>query len=276
MQKLFSGFIFGNFWISIIAVMMCFFTQKALGLSIPDAFLPFVGFSALTSYSFHAYLSSFYLPQKRSLRIDWIAKHDTFLLIQSIISGIISLIFYLKLVAFSLYLIPIIFATFLYSAPQIPFSPFIYLRKIAIAKTLYLSLSWAYVSVILPFLIGNDAFFDLKIFAFSTNRFLLIYIIAILFDRKDKELDAFLQIKNIIRYLNSTQIKSLIALYCCLFGVSAFIFYKETENIRLFFALLLPMFFLLISLPFIEKTDNDYVYYAYLDGLLLLSSLCML
>ena len=256
--------------------MMCFFTQKALGLSIPDAFLPFVGFSALTSYSFHAYLSSFYLPQKRSLRIDWIAKHDTFLLIQSIISGIISLIFYLKLVAFSLYLIPIIFATFLYSAPQIPFSPFIYLRKIAIAKTLYLSLSWAYVSVILPFLIGNDAFFDLKIFAFSTNRFLLIYIIAILFDRKDKELDAFLQIKNIIRYLNSTQIKSLIALYCCLFGVSAFIFYKETENIRLFFALLLPMFFLLISLPFIEKTDNDYVYYAYLDGLLLLSSLCML
>ncbi len=273
MQKRFSTFLFGNFWIAIIAIMMCYFTEKALGIILPDAFLPFVGFATLTSYSFHAYLSSFYISAQKGFRLPWIQKNKAFLLGQSLCSALVSSYFFLALASFSLYILPIILATFLYSAPQIPVQPFISLRKIAIAKTLYLSLSWAYITIALPILVGGIPFFEAKNVYFLLNRFLLIYVIAILFDQKDKEADQLLAVKNAITYLKPTQIKGLISLCCALFFISSFLFFQVKNNASLTFALLLPMFFFLLSFFFVEKTENDYVYYGYLDGLLAVSGI---
>ncbi len=276
MRNIFSTFIFGNFWIGIVAVMMCIFTKKALGLILPDAFLPFVGFSTLTSYGFHAYLSRFYFPVKKGLRQQWIAQHTRFLLVQSGISAFLCLFFFSELIDFALYILPIALATFLYSAPQIPFPLFIFLRKIAVGKTLYLSLSWTYVSVVLPLLIGNEAIFSLQNVSFLVNRFLLIYLIAILFDKKDKENDQSLAIKNLITHLPIHKIQQLMA--CCIFAFlgNSCIFLYETHLFSLFFFMLFPMILLLMSLRFIGKTDNDYVYYGYLDGLLTVSSFAIL
>lgn len=272
MQKIFSTFIFGNFWIAIVAIMMCLFTEKALGLTLPDAFLPFVGFATLTSYGFHAYLSSFYFPTKKGLRQQWIAQNTHFLLVQSGISAFLCLFFFFQLKGFTLYILPIAFATFLYSAPQIPLSPFIFLRKIAVGKTLYLSLSWAYVSVLLPLLMGNAAIFSLQNLSFFLNRFLLIYLIAILFDKKDKENDQSLAIKNLITHLSTQKIQQLISICMLLFFGSSGIFLHETHFYKPFFAMLFPAISLNFSLHCIDKTDNDYVYYGYLDGLLTVST----
>lgn len=272
LRNLFATFIFGNFWIAIVAMMMCLFTEKALGLTLPDAFLPFVGFSTLTSYGFHAYLSRFYFPPKKGLRQQWIAKHTHFLLVQSGVSAFLCLFFFFHLKNFASYILPIAFATFLYSAPQIPATPFIFLRKIAVGKTLYLALSWAYVSVLLPLLIGNTAIFSLQNLSFLLNRFLLIYLIAILFDQKDKENDQSLAIKNLITHLSTQQIQRLIQVCMLLFLLSNCFFLYKTACYKIVFSMLFPLFSLKISLNFIDKTENDYVYYGYLDGLLTLST----
>lgn len=252
---------------------MSLFTQKALEISLPNTFLPFVAFATLTSYSFHAYLNTFYLPPKKSPRLIWIDKNRTFLIVQSIIAAIITGIFYLNLIPYSIYIIPIILITFLYSAPQISVKPFIYLRKIAIGKTLYLSFAWTYVSCILPLLIGGLPLLALQNIYFIFNRFLLIFIIAILFDKKDRETDKSLQIKSLITHLSLSSINRLIYICCFLFLITCYLFHQQTQNAYLTFALVLPIIILSLSLPYIEKTDNDYLYYGYLDGLLLISGI---
>jgi hypothetical protein len=110
------------------------------------------------------------------------------------------------------------FITFLYSAPKIPFPPFNHLKKIAVGKTIFLSLVWTHTTAILPLVLSNVHWQD-QHFLFVINRFFLIYPICILFDYRDREEDKREGIKSMITHFSEKGIKAL-------FYSSLLIFFK--------------------------------------------------
>src|SRR5215813_8742206 len=130
-------------------------TYQLLLHSEPDNYLMGFIFSAtICSYSFHWYLTSGSLVE--SPRIEWLKEHRTFHLMLFFIGSSGSVFFFFLLLPHWYWLGLSAIITFLYSAPKIPHPWFRSLRKIAIGKTIFLTLVWTYVTAILPVIIAND------------------------------------------------------------------------------------------------------------------------
>src|ERR1041384_4358877 len=167
LNYLFNYFVFGNFFIAVCAVVMFIHTKLIFSLRIENAFLPFIFFSTLCSYSLHWYLTTHI--NAVSLRLKWSASHRTFLIVLFLISTICSVIFFLRVIPYYKVLIPLAFVTFMYTAPKIPLHPFILLRRIAVMKTTYLTLVWVFITAVLPVLL-SDSLWSYSNTLFAINR----------------------------------------------------------------------------------------------------------
>src|SRR5690606_20360776 len=95
--------------------------------------------------------------------------------------------------------------TFLYSAPKLPQRAFVWLRKIAVGKTLFLTFVWMYVTTLLPALI-SEVLVTWSTASLALHRFFLIYAICILFDFRDVEADKQQGIRSLITFLPEKQL----------------------------------------------------------------------
>jgi 4-hydroxybenzoate polyprenyltransferase len=164
------------------------------------------------------------------------------------------------------------FVSFLYSAPKIPISIFKGLKKIAIGKTIFLSLVWTHSTVILPLVISGSTWQE-KHTIFTINRFFLIYCICILFDYRDKEEDKSEGIKSLITFLPDTGITNLYIFSLVIYFGTGIALYFQGFTLQTTIALLVPGFILALWFSFFKKSTSDYLYYFFLDGLMALSAL---
>ena len=141
-------------------------------------FLPRFAVTVFTPWS----ISSTLPPTERHL---WNTRNKTFLLFILLVSGAIVCVYTWRLRSGILYILIAGLITFLYSAPNIPFRPFIFLRRIAIGKTTFLALVWTYVTAMMPMLIGRLPL-AARHYYYLGSRFFLVYAICILFDLKDR------------------------------------------------------------------------------------------
>jgi hypothetical protein len=154
--------------------------------------------------------------------------------------------------------------TFLYTAPKIPYRPFIYLRGLAFAKTLYLAAVWVAVTTILPLVISATEW-QPTMYYYIANRFFLIFAVCILFDYKDRNEDK--GIKNMVTYLTEIQLNILFySIIVCFFLSSYFLFTNGFKNIDILI-LIVPAFILTATYPISKTNNNDYWYYIGLDGM---------
>lgn len=165
--------------------------------------------------------------------------------------------------------------TFLYTAPKLPFTPFTYLKKIAVGKTIYLASVWTYVTTVLPIVVSDNSFNTIGIL-FCGGRFFLIYCICILFDYRDREQDKKEGIRSFITYFNEKGINRL-------FVFSFLLFVLFTSNLILYkimipyiIVLLVPGLIVAVLYQQAKKNHSDYLYYIVLDGLMMFSSLLTL
>jgi hypothetical protein len=112
-------------------------------------FAAFVFFSTVCSYNFHWALTPGTIAP--SQRLQWDEKHKSYHLLLSIagLAGAAICFFFIKEHWFYIGIAAIL--TFLYSAPKISFPPFQWLKKIAIGKTIFLAMTWTYVTAVLQF-----------------------------------------------------------------------------------------------------------------------------
>lgn len=271
--RLFRFVVFSNIYIACCAVLMAWQTMWLFAIEPHVNLLLFIFFATMSSYSFHWMLSTEY--SSRSARAQWMNRyhlvHPAFFVV-----GLIGTAYegwllidhwqWLSLVAF---------VTFLYSAPKVPYPLFHALRKIAVGKTLFLSIVWTVVTALLPVVVSGT---DWQIWhtTFLVNRFFLIYAICILFDLRDRDLDRRMGIRSLITWLNAGQVRLLFMLSVVLFIMTSLVMLAFGQPVVKVVVLVVPG---IITALLYKKAITDFsdrLYYLVLDGLMAASALIFL
>lgn len=246
--------------------MLCSGTMHFFGLPINNGLLYFVFFATMSSYSLHWYLTE---GRKNTPRQTWTNQHRSSLKAIFFFSLLVIVVAIYPLLSLWKMLFPLIFLTFFYTAPKIPHPFFAPLRGFAFAKTVYLSSVWLCVTVFLP-LYQAQIPFSQEILLFAFNRFLIIFGVSMIFDFRDRNED--FGIKNWITYFDEKKLTIALLFIAITFIISSLYWILQMEIIQKI-AFIFPMFLLLVTLPISKKTTNDYWFYGFLDGIVLMSGI---
>ncbi len=272
-KKILDFFLFTSLFVSCCAVIMVYQAYSLIiDKPVNSYFAVFVFFSTVCSYNFHWALTPHSIAP--SQRLQWDEKHKSYHLLLSIagLTGAAISFLFIKEHWFFIGIAAIL--TFLYSAPKVSFTPFQWLKKIAIGKTIFLAMAWTYVTAVLPILIEGITVNEKAIF-FCSGQFFLIYSICILFDFRDREDDKKEGIRSMITYFNERGIDILFAISIIVFFTLS-ISLKQAGiqwiNIGL---LLIPALLLMTIYKHAKRNFSDYLYYFVLDGLMMFSGLLL-
>lgn len=272
-KSVFNYFIFGNFFIALCAVVMFLQVKYMFALNIDLYFIPFIFFSTLCSYSLHWSLTKHLNPA--SARLNWTSRHKKLLIWLFIISFICTDITFIPVARYYMTLLPLAFITFMYTAPKIPVQPFLFIRKIAVLKTTYLTLVWVFTTSVLPVLVSGSPWKS-GTTLFVVNRLFLIYPICVLFDYRDRTEDALEGIKNIATALSPRGLDYVFSLCMAFNLLSAFLFQSVFQNWFYAISCIIPALLLIFTYRISKNSKSDLWFYIYLDGLMALSGLIVI
>ena len=273
--KIFRFFIYSNLFIACCSTIMVYQTCQLLLHDRPVTwFAWFVFFATICSYSFHWYIT----PPDQALysdRIPWLAKNrhiHLFLFWIGLLGSAVSSIFLLE---FWNWLLLAVFLTFLYSAPKLSYTYFVWLRKVALGKTIFLALVWTYVTKILPLIISGRNW-DLTFTLFASGRFFFIYAICIIFDYRDREHDRVQGIRSLITYLSERGINYLFVLSLLAFVILTILMSRHGLSNLSLIILLIPGGITAALYTYSQKSSSDFLYFFILDGLMAFSAVSTL
>jgi 4-hydroxybenzoate polyprenyltransferase len=234
--------------------------------------LCFIFLATVCSYHFHSIINTIYPPT--SIRHEWNIRYKSVLIV----------LFFISLLAVCAYtwqlrkgFFPIagaVLATFLYSAPNIPIKPFLWLRKIAVGKTIFLALVWTYVTGLLPMLLQNLAPGPRQ-YLFLSCRFFLVFAICILFDIKDRHEDHLKGIKAWPTEMSDSQIRIIYFLSLSFSLASAVNLFVYGFPAIYIICMIIPIIACMLLYQYALTHTSDLVYYVFLDGMLMLSAVLL-
>jgi hypothetical protein len=275
LKRAFRFFIYSNLFIAGCAVVMVYQTCQLLLHAAPDPyFTAFVFFATICSYSFHWYLTPAGVETATS-RTRWLQENKKVHLVLFIAGLAGATVAVLFLWQYLHWLLLSAVVTFVYSAPKIPHPLFRMLRKIALAKTIFLAFVWMYVTTVLPLQISDQPWkADFTLFAAS--RFFLIYAICILFDYRDREYDKTIGIRSLITWMNEAGITRVLIFSLAVFVIFTCWLTQYGYSNEVIAFLLVPGIITACLYRYARRNFSDVLYYFVLDGLMALSSLLTL
>lgn len=245
--------------------------QTGLLFDIPVSFylMGFVFCGSVCSYNFHWYLTP---PSANdpSHKLAWNLSNKPLHLGLFIFGLVGSGVFALLMIEHWFWLGITAFFTFLYSAPKIQHPFFSQLRKVALAKTIFLAFAWMHVTTFLPMMMHSTRLTPSEEW-FVVNRFFFIYAICILFDYRDVEEDRRAGIRSMITFLDEKGIDILFWGSMAVFYLTTFLL-SGTIDLLSILAILIPGVFLSLLYYPSKRNFSDYLYYFILDGLMMLSA----
>ena len=266
LRRLFDFFIFSSLFIAGCAVVMAYQVETLFRLTYPSGrFLAFVFFSTICSYNFHWFFTPHTMSENR--RVLWTQKRKNIHLLLMVVGFIGSVLFFLQLTEYWLWIGLSIVLTFLYSAPKLPFGFASVLSQIAVGKTIFLAMVWTYVTTILPIVMAGNQWAP-EHMLFSIGRFFFIYAICIIFDFRDREQDKRDGIKSMITYFSESGINILFYGSMLVFLVTIIALYLYNFPLVHIIGLLLAAIVVTASYPFLKRNFSDYLYYFFLDGMM--------
>lgn len=262
-------FLFSSLYIALCAVIMVWQSFYLFQLPLHYEFLLFVFFGTLCSYSFHWYLTP--AAFGGSYRTDWSVRNKKLHFLLFLV-GMVGSVFYVwQLRAHWQWLLATAFITFLYSAPKMPYRPSLFLRRIAIAKTIFLAYAWTHITAFLPLEL-YDQNWTTAHYTFVVNRFYLIYPICILFDYRDRVEDRRAGIRSMITQFDELGIDIVFWGSMITFFISGVLTYFQGISLPDIIALMIPGIMVAILYQPSKRNFSDYFYYFVLDGLMMLSA----
>jgi 4-hydroxybenzoate polyprenyltransferase len=248
---------------------MVYQTVLLFQLEVPRSFFAFVFTGTFCAYNFHWLLTSLD-HQHLSTKAAWSIAHRKLHLAAFLAGGLACLYFFWQLRDKTALIFIAGTLTFLYSAPKIPIPPFTWLKKIAVAKTVYLALSWTFVTSLMPLLFKHSQLTNLEI-QYGVERFFYIYAICILFDFRDREADRRDGVRSMITDLNDQGINFLFYASVTVASALSCFYYPHFSFLGLL-AMILPTLVLILLYPSSKKNFSDFRYYFILDGLMMAST----
>lgn len=267
-RRILNWFVFSNFFIAACAVLMVIQTDRLLlDTDSNPQYLLFVFFASICSYNFHWWLTPHSVI--RSPRIDWATKFRDLHLIL-FVSGLFGAsLYFLHLLEFWPGLLATAIATFLYSAPKIPHPWFRQLRKVALGKTIFLSLIWMNVTTLIPVWMSGVEW-NTEIWLFLVSRYFMIYAICILFDYRDREDDRREGVRSLVTYLSDRNIFLLFLFSILVYVTATLLLVRYNYPLHVLLILLLPALLLVPLYRFATRHFSDFFYYVILDGMMAL------
>ena len=219
----------------------------------------FIFFATLFTYN-----SYWLLPpdeNKNTYRTKWTEKNRKWLILLTIVGFIASLTLLIDHPNWILYLVPSAVFSLLYFLPKFKFSASHKIKRFG--KSFLLALSWLYNTFVLPVLISEvSGGVNNNTFTFWVAQFCIIYIICLLFDRRDSQ-------SEIQHHVFINPIKHLSTIVLVLDLVFILMCWNSYGVVRVLLTQKLLVLLVLnwaIKKP--DKTSSDYWYYLVLDGLM--------
>jgi 1,4-dihydroxy-2-naphthoate octaprenyltransferase len=274
LRSCWSFFIYSNLFMAGCAALM---TAQSGILFTPGGYngqlILFVFFATLCSYSFHWYFTGNSLI--KSERLHWL-ETNRWVHVLFFFTGLAGTLYYFQF--FTQYwhwIAGSMIATFLYSAPKIPFRPLQELRKLALGKTIFLAAVWTYVSTVLPFVM-EEAPWTRPMTLFTISRYFYVYMICILFDYRDRTDDKNAGIRSLITYMEPAGIRRL---FLFSFGISLIAtvgLYIDGLSVADTAFIVLGGLIVLALYRRATRDFSDWLFYFVLDGLMAFSALLSL
>ncbi len=270
LKKLLEFILFSSIFIACCAVGFCIETNILLGLPLNSfSFYCFVFGATLLQYNLH--YSTKKIAVKNSERLQWSLKNKKvhfYLLIVGCLLILFSFFsFHLKHFIILACLGAI---SFLYSFPFLPVKKRRRIKDYGFLKIVTLSLLWTLVTVWFPvntMPVNGNLF--LLIFI---KRFIFMFILCLLFDLRDIEIDR----KEMINTLPVTlgKKKSYILSYTLLLLFLAFSILKYffDPQLPILAAMVISSVITLLIIEQTRKTNSDFIYLAGIDGMMLLQA----
>jgi len=269
-----SFFIYSNLFMAGCAALM---TAQSGLLFTPggydDQLILFVFFATLCSYSFHWYFTG---PSAiHSPRIQWLQQFR-WVHVLFFVTGLAGTVYYFQFFTTHWHWIAgSMIATFLYTAPKIPFRPLQELRKLALGKTIFLAAVWTYVTTVLPFVM-EETTWTRSMTLFTIGRYFFVYMICILFDYRDRTDDKIAGIRSLITYMEPAGIRRLFLFSFGIFLIATLGLYVDGLPISDIAFMALGGLIVLALYPRATLDFSDGLYYFVLDGLMAFSALLSL
>jgi hypothetical protein len=272
LKKTVDFFLYSSLFIACCAVVMSYQSFVLFGFPVNTNLLYFAFFGTISSYNFHWLLTP--AQENASGKAYWHLQRKPFHYLLFLIGVIGSAYFGLQLLAYWPWLTAIAVITFFYSAPKVPLAAFRQLKKIAVAKTAFLTLVWTYVTAMLPLLIHTTQWrWEQHLYIF--NRFFFIYAICILFDDRDKEADRLEGIRSLVTHLTDKGIAVIFWLSLVVTLLSNILIF-DAMPFPIALSFLIPLAILALLYLTIKRNTSDYYFYLVLDGLMMLSGLILI
>ncbi len=272
MAKKFVDFIlFGSIFIAACAVALCVATNLQMQLPLNNlSFYCFVFGATLVQYNLHYMTKT--LAIKDSARLAWSLKNrNLHAVLLSIGTGLI--IFSLFSFHLRHYIILSVMALIasVYSFPVLPLGKRKRIKDYGLIKIITLALLWTLVTVWFP--IVNSPF-DRNLFLFTFfNRFLFMFVLCLLFDVRDMEVDREQNIHTIPVMAgknNSYYIAYFTLILLIILSLAQFYVFGGGDVLA---AMSLSAIVTFVTVLATKKNNSDYMYLAGIDGMMLLQPL---
>lgn len=266
-RKIADFVLFGSIFIAACAVCLCMETNLQMHLPLNNfSFYCFVFGATLAQYNLH-YMTKTRAAQD-SERLAWTLRYP--------IRHAVLLSLGAGLVVFSLfsfhirhYIILGIMAAiaFVYSFPVLPLGKRRRIKDFGLVKIITLALLWTLVTVWFPVV---KLPFDPRLFGYVFfNRFLFMFVLCLLFDVRDIEVDRAQRIHTIP--VMTGRERSYQIAYGALFLLAAgsLFRYATGGDPRIPAAMLLSVALTLLTVLATRRSNSDYLYLAGIDGMML-------
>lgn len=271
MKKLAEFILFSSIFISLCAVALCVQTNLLLHLPLNAfSFYCFVFGATLAQYNLHYFVKT--TAVKNSERLAWSLKNK---MVHKVLLGAGIALILFSFFSFRLHhfiILAVLGAiAFLYSFPVIPFEKKRRIKDYGFLKIITLALLWTLVTVWFPV---NNFLFEKKIFIFIfLKRFVFLFVLCLLFDIRDVEIDRKEQITTLAVFLGKKKSYFIAYIFLILFVILSLLqfFYFDDKNILI--AMLLSAAATFFAVELTKKKNSDFVYLVGVDGMMLLQAI---
>ena len=270
-KKLLEFILFTSIFVAGCAVAFCMETNILLGVPLNNfSFYAFVFGATIVQYNLHYIVKK--VAAKDSARLRWSLRNKNIHLIL-LIAGSFLILF--SLFSFHLEHFFILFilgcVSFLYSFPFLPFAKKKRIKDYGFLKITTLALLWTLVTVWFP-VSGHAYDTGLFIFVFI-KRLLFMFILCLLFDMRDIEVDNSEDIKTLAVVLGHKKSYTLSYLLLFVFVLLSIAQYFYFPQMRFLIPMILSAAAAFVTIEITKKSNSDFVYLAGIDGMMLLQAI---
>ncbi len=273
LKKILYLFLKTNLYTACCAVALCMATEYLIKRDLPFLFNSlhlFLFGSSILVYN----TPNFYRLNSESRRFKFLFHYDyKYFRILFVLLGILFIIISLydlpiEIVFLSIFLA---FFAFAYFLPFLPFNAKKRLRDYGWLKILILSIVWTIATSVLPIIylhakINNYIF---EIF----GRFLLIFVLCIIYDIRDIDIDCKTNIKTLPNLIGLKRSYFLIYFSLIAFLCASILQYNRFHIIERFFSALITIIIIRLVTLFLKKYPSEIAYLLLADGVMLIYSI---